>query len=60
MIELSIKLKTSERTQTHKHAIYEPITLCYEDKTLASLVEESTKEFGEAPEEISIRALYFW
>lgn len=60
MLELAIKVKTSERTQTHKHVVYEPIALDREDKTLAALVQEAIDKFGEEPEEVSIRALYFW
>jgi hypothetical protein len=60
MIELSIKVKTSERTQTHKHVLYDPITLDKEDKVLQALVQEAIKLFGEEPEEVSVRTLYFW
>jgi len=60
MIELSIKVKTAERTQTHKHLVYEDIFLSHEDKTLSSLVEEAIKLFGEEPEDVSVRALYIW
>lgn len=60
MLELAIKIKTSERTQTHKHVVYEPMTLDREDKILAALVKEAVDKFGEEPDEVSIRALYFW
>jgi hypothetical protein len=60
MLELTIKVKTSERTQTHKHIIYSPVTMSTEDKTLSSLVKEAVENFGEPPDEISLRSLYFW
>ena len=60
MLELSIKVKTSERSQTHKHLLYEPITLSHEDKILVALVDEAVEKFGEEPEEVSVRTLYFW
>ena len=60
MLELSIKIKTSERTQTHKHILYDPITLSHEDKVLVALVDQAVDKFGEVPEEVSLRVLYFW
>lgn len=60
MLEIAIKVKTDERTQTNKHVVYEPIVMDREDKILAALVKEAIEKFGEEPEEVSIRALYFW
>lgn len=60
MLEIAIKVKTSERTQVHKHIVYEPVLMSHDDKTLAALVEDAVKRFGEEPDEISIRSLYFW
>jgi len=40
--------------------VYEPMTLDREDKILAALVKEAVDKFGEEPDEVSIRALYFW
>ena len=60
MLELSIKIKTSERTQTHKHIVYEPVCMARDDKTLEALVKDAVEKFGEEPDEISVRSLYFW
>lgn len=60
MLEIAIKIKTADRTQTHKHLLYEPVTMSHEDKILAALIKEAVDKFAEEPEEISVRALYFW
>lgn len=60
MLEIAIKVKTSERTQVHKHIVYEPVLMAHEDKTLDALVREAIEKFGEEPDEVSVRSLYFW
>jgi hypothetical protein len=60
MIELTVKVKNSERTLSQKHVIYDPVTLQTEDSFLNELVKEATGVFGEEFDDVEIKTRMSW
>jgi len=60
MIELKIKVKDDSRTQVSKFLVYSDVNLSHEDQTIKAYVDQAVRDFQGTPEEISVRALFFW
>lgn len=57
MLELTVKLKSEdgERTYTHKHMVYEEITINGSNEDIQSYIKSAIKEFGEQPDSVIIQ-----
>lgn len=60
MFELSIKIKSEDRTFTKKECVYDNVVFSVEDPTLQLMVESAKKEFAQPIESINLTAKLSW
>ena len=60
VIELAVTVRNSERSLTHKHLVYDSISMNPEDPTLSRIVSEAKKAFGNSIEDVIVKTKFVW